>query len=202
MARKLRSFVTSSGFFDLAIAAPSMKAALRAWGTKTNLFSRGFAKEVSDPDVVAATMAKPGIVLRRAVGSNNVFKEKAELPAHIIGTTPSKRPSKGNLAERSTDEVAERKAALAFEREERRRAEARKKEESAQDKRRSRRTKAIAAAESALEKAARAHEARVKKLAADRSAVERRLNAENKRWEDQRGRLETALRRAQRSEIA
>src|SRR4051794_23750923 len=32
MAKKLRTYETSLGFFDLAIAAPSMKAALEAWG--------------------------------------------------------------------------------------------------------------------------------------------------------------------------
>jgi hypothetical protein len=32
MARKLKTYQTSLGFFDLAIAAPSMKAALEAWG--------------------------------------------------------------------------------------------------------------------------------------------------------------------------
>ena len=44
MARKLKTYQTSLGFFDLAIAAPSMKAALQAWGSKTNLFHQGFAK--------------------------------------------------------------------------------------------------------------------------------------------------------------
>lgn len=53
MARKLRTFQTSLGFYDLAIAAPSMKAALEAWGS--NLFHQGVAKETDDPDVVAAT---------------------------------------------------------------------------------------------------------------------------------------------------
>jgi hypothetical protein len=33
MARKLKTYQTSIGFFDLAIAAPSMKAALDAWGS-------------------------------------------------------------------------------------------------------------------------------------------------------------------------
>src|SRR3954470_7534098 len=56
MARKLKTFQTSLGFFDQAIAAPTMKAALEAWGTKTNLFHQGVAKEVDDPDVIAATM--------------------------------------------------------------------------------------------------------------------------------------------------
>jgi hypothetical protein len=32
MATKLKVFRTSVSFFDLAIAAPSMKAALEAWG--------------------------------------------------------------------------------------------------------------------------------------------------------------------------
>ncbi len=38
MARKLKTYQTSLGFFDLAIAAPSMKAALEAWGADSNLF--------------------------------------------------------------------------------------------------------------------------------------------------------------------
>ncbi len=44
MARKLKPYTTSAGFFDLAIAAPSMKAALEAWGSGTNLFHQGFAQ--------------------------------------------------------------------------------------------------------------------------------------------------------------
>lgn len=63
MAGKLRTFQTSIGFFDLAIAAPSMKAALEAWGANSNLFRQGFAKEVKDPSIVAATMAKPDLGL-------------------------------------------------------------------------------------------------------------------------------------------
>ena len=44
MPRKLKTFATSAGFFDLAVAAPSMKAALEAWGSTRNLFHEGFAK--------------------------------------------------------------------------------------------------------------------------------------------------------------
>jgi hypothetical protein len=51
-----KTFQTSQGFYDLAIAAPSMKAALEAWGASSNLFHQGFAKEVDDEDVIAATM--------------------------------------------------------------------------------------------------------------------------------------------------
>lgn len=67
MARKLKTYQTSLGF-DLVIAAPSMKAALEVWGANSNLFHQDFAKEGYDPDVVAAAMSKPGVVLRRPVG--------------------------------------------------------------------------------------------------------------------------------------
>jgi hypothetical protein len=52
-----------------------MKAAAEAWGVKPSEFKRGFAKETHDPAIVAATMAKPGVVLRRPVGSNGPFSE-------------------------------------------------------------------------------------------------------------------------------
>ena len=83
MARKLKTYQTSVGFFDLAIAAPSMTAALQAWGSETNLFHQGFAKETDDPAIVAATLAKPGVVLRRPVGSDGAFSEHAELPKEL-----------------------------------------------------------------------------------------------------------------------
>jgi hypothetical protein len=65
MARKLKVCQTALGFFDQAVAAPSMKAALEAWGSNSNLFHQGAARETDDPEIVAATMAKPGVVLRR-----------------------------------------------------------------------------------------------------------------------------------------
>ena len=83
MARKLKTYQTSLGFFDLAMAAPSMKAALEAWGADSNLFHQGAAKESHDPDVIAATMAKPGVVLRRPVGTDRPFSEHAELPPDL-----------------------------------------------------------------------------------------------------------------------
>ena len=42
-----------------------MKAALEARGGDSNLFHQGAAKESQDTDVSAATMARPGVVLRR-----------------------------------------------------------------------------------------------------------------------------------------
>ena len=57
-----------------------MKAAAEAWGGNTEDFGRGFAKQTDDPEIVAATMAKPGVVLKRPVGSNGRFSEHAKLP--------------------------------------------------------------------------------------------------------------------------
>src|ERR1700688_281461 len=92
MAKKLKTYETSLGFFDLAIAAPSMKAALEAWGADSNLFHQGAAKQSEDPDVVAATMARPGVMLKRPVGSSGPFKEHAELPTNLGDATA--RPSR------------------------------------------------------------------------------------------------------------
>src|ERR1700712_2710120 len=81
--------------FDQAIAAPSMKAALEAWGADSNLFHQGAAKESDDPDVIAATMAKPGVVLKRPVGSAGLFREHAELPQQLeISGKPDRAPPK------------------------------------------------------------------------------------------------------------
>ena len=105
MARKLKTYQTSLGFFDLAIAAPSMKAALEAWGADSNLFHQGAAKESDDPDVIAATMTKPGVVLRRAVGSDGPFGEHAELPTDLGGggrPTKAARKSKGRKTEEAS----------------------------------------------------------------------------------------------------
>src|SRR3954468_20305651 len=94
MTKRLKTYETSLGFFDLAIAAPSMKAALDAWGADSNLFHQGAAKQSEDPDVVAATMAKPGVVLKRPVGSNGPFKEHAELPLNLAGDGVAKKAAR------------------------------------------------------------------------------------------------------------
>src|SRR5688572_932357 len=85
MPRKLKTYQTSLGFYDLAIAAPSMKAALEAWGAESNLFHQGVARESEDPNVIAATMAAPGFVLKRPVGSSASFREHAQLPTGLLG---------------------------------------------------------------------------------------------------------------------
>jgi colicin import membrane protein len=198
MARRLKTYQTSSGFFDLAVAAPSMKAAAEAWGSGTNVFNRGFAKETNDPAIVAATMAKPGVVLRRPVGSNVTFTEHAELPKDLPVQKVKEGPAKPHREPppRKTNANAARAAALAFEREHKRRELKRRKEEAAREKERKRRDEAIAKAERAFEQAEREHEVKIREIERDRAALDKLSEAENARWEKQREKLERALRSA------
>jgi colicin import membrane protein len=164
MVRRLKTYQTSLGFFDLAIAAPSMKAAAEAWSLKTEEFRRGFAKETHDPAIVAATVAKPGIVLRRPVGSHGPFSEHAELPKDLPMGKIKEEPAKTRRnAKEPKDPRLDEKAAQA---------------------------------ERVLEAAKREHENKTKKIETDRAALDRRSQAEEARWEKQKEKLETALRRA------
>jgi hypothetical protein len=204
MAKKLKTYETSLGFFDLAIAVPSMKAALEAWGADSNLFHQGAAKESDDPDVVAATMAKPGVMLKRPVGSNGAFKEHAELPTNLgyATTRPSKaaRKATGRKPKKTSsgpaDKAAEQRAAVAYEREQKR-DRARVREEAARQKEREHRQHAVDKAQSALDKAERGHADRAGAILAEADAIEKRAQAENARWIKEKGRLDAALRRAQ-----
>jgi hypothetical protein len=203
MARKLKTYQTSLGFFDLAIAAPSMKAALEAWGADSNLFHQGAAKESDDADVIAATMAKPGVVLRRPVGSDGSFGEHAKLPTNLgDGVRPTKviRESKGGKAKKASprpaDKAAERKAALAYERDQKHRDRERAREEAARQKERERRQQAVDKAQAALERSERGHAERAKGIRGAVAALETRSQAEDGRWDKEKERLEAALRRA------
>ncbi|MDO8397430.1 MAG: cell envelope biogenesis protein TolA [Bradyrhizobium sp.] len=201
MARKLKTYQTSLGFFDMAIAAPSMKAALEAWGSKSNLFHQGFAREVDDPDVIAATISKPGIILRRPVGSDGPFKQDAELPSDLSREEVKDRPKKhrakpGKRSPRKMNDRAGRTAASGYERAQRQRESQRRKEETARAKERERREQAIAKAQAAIEEAERAHEQRAGGIDTERAALERRSQAEDERWEKQKEKLGIALRRA------
>ena len=57
-----------------------MKAAAEIWGGSSTMFQRGFASAPHDAKIVQATMEKPGVVLRRGVGSKGAFSERAALP--------------------------------------------------------------------------------------------------------------------------
>jgi len=210
MPRKLKTYVTSVGFFEQAVAAPSMKAALEAWGAGANLFQQGFAKETDDPSIVAATMARPGVVLKRAVGSKGAFAENAALPKTLpTERTPEKvhvkqkaKVAKGSrLATEKVVSLAEaraaKQAAAAFEKEQARRERESAREEAARAKERERRTEAIRKAEGALEQARKRHDEAMAEIAQDREALDRRAQKEKNRWDAEKEKLEAALRKAE-----
>jgi hypothetical protein len=201
MSRKLKTFQTSLGFYDLAISAPSMKAALEAWGAGSNLFHQGVAKETDDPDVVAATMSKPGVVLKRPAGSNGRFAEHSDLPSNLGSAEKEDRREnrREKPTKRAAPKISERdaqKAAAEFEKEQKRREVERQREEAARQRDRERRERATARAQAALDKAQREHEERAESLDVERAAIEKRVEAEDARWESEKERLTAALRRA------
>jgi hypothetical protein len=202
VARKLKTYQTSLGFFDQVIAAPSMKAALEAWGAESNLFHQGAARESDDPNIIAAAMAKPGVVLKRPVGSHGPFGEHSDLPASLGGgriTTKTAGKRKGSkpkkVSGRQMDNAAERKAALAYEA---RRKVLLAREEAARQRERMSRQRAIDEAQSALDEAQRKHTDRASAFRAEAEALDKKSQAEDARWEKERERLAAALRRAQK----
>jgi hypothetical protein len=201
VARKLKTYQTSLGFFEQAIAAPSMKAALEAWGADSNLFHQGAAKESTDPEIVAATMKKPGVVLKRPVGSNGSFGEHAELPK-TFGESGRKNPTskasphKVKSTSVQPDKAADKKAAQAYEREHQRRERDEAKKEAARQKERERRQQAVDKAQAALDQAEQEHVERADALRAELEAIEKKIRTEDSEWDDEEKRLKAALRRA------
>jgi colicin import membrane protein len=212
MPRKLKTFITNIGFFELALAAPSMKAALEAWGMSHNAFQHGFAKQTEDPKIVAATMAQPGVVLRRAVGTKGEFTEHSELPKDLwkleapksepirpSPKAPAKHPAKAKPA---ANDKQDRAAILSFEKAKQRRDAAREKEQADANAKREKRQasieRAVAKADDALGRAKAHHDEIAAVIAADQEKLDRRAAAEKKRWDAERAKLEDARERAAR----
>jgi hypothetical protein len=202
MARKFKTYQTSLGFFEQAIAAPSMKAALEAWGADSNLFHQGAAKESTDPEIVAATMKKPGVVLKRPVGSDGPFGEHAELPTNLGESgrknSPPAKPSarKAKSTSAQPDKAADKKAAQAYERERQRREREEARQEATRQKERERRQQAVDKAQAALDQAEQEHVERAEALRAQLEAIEKKIRTEDSEWDDEEKRLRAALRRA------
>ncbi len=128
MPRKLKVFRTPIGFHDAYVAAPSRKAALAAWGSDADLFARGVAEEVTDPELMADALASPGEVVRRSRGT--AAEQLAMTPAKRRASrrapakaTPRPSPAEVDAAEEALEamerrhraaqaEIAKRKAAL------------------------------------------------------------------------------------------
>ena len=190
MARKLETYQTSLGFFDQAIAAPSMKAALEAWGADSNLFHQGAAKESHDPEIIAATLAKPGVVLRRPVGTDRPFREHAGCPLISPAENQQRRPP-SRKAERR------RKIPLAPStrpRNGRPLSPTSGNRRAARQKDHARRQQAVDKAQAALKRAEQEHAKRAAAIEAKVEALEKRSQAEKARWDKEKERLEAALR--------
>jgi len=151
--------------------------------------------------VVAATVSKPGVVLRRPAGSSGPFAEHSDLPVELEGSgtasvrKKSRPPPKKHRAPKVSEESA-RKAAAEFERVQRRREAERAKEEAEREKERARRDKLVAKAQAAMDEAQREHDERAETLETERAAIEKRIDVEDTRWRSEKEKLTTALRRA------
>jgi len=212
MPRQLKTYITNLGFFEMAIAAPSMKAALEAWGMSHNAFQHGFAKQTDDAKIIATTMEKPGVVLRRPVGTTGAFSENAELPKELWKGSlpkieqPKKKPKaepkkKSKVAPKQAKNSKEDMAAiLSFEKAKERREREREKEEEReavrQEKEQARIERALAKADQALEEASARHDDVIAAIEKEREKLDRRADIENERWEKERHKLEEARERA------
>lgn len=91
---KLKVFCTTSGFHDAIVAAPSKPAALKAWGAKTDLFSMGVARLVTDPKIARKALERPGEVIRLKRSGGG-----PEVPAPKKKAMPrAKPPSRARVA--------------------------------------------------------------------------------------------------------
>jgi len=88
---RLKVYRTPIGFHDAYVAAPSQKAALAAWGSDADLFARGVAELVTDPELAAEPLARPGEVVKRSRGT----------AAEQIAALPPDRPATAKADEKA-----------------------------------------------------------------------------------------------------
>ncbi len=101
---KLKVFAWSNGLKTYAVATTSRPKALEAWGIHQDLFADGTAREIDDPDLVAATTQQPGVVVEQAV-SGGAAKALAAI-------RPPPKPKGPTAAEKRADAIKARLAAL------------------------------------------------------------------------------------------
>ena len=87
-APKLKVYCAPMGFHDALVAAPSQKAALKAWGTTTDLFAAGRASIVEDPELQKLALARPGEVVKHSRG------DEAAILQEIEATEGKRKPSR------------------------------------------------------------------------------------------------------------
>ena len=98
--RKLKVFEAQIGFYDTVVATPSRAAALRAWGTRQDLFANGQARVSNDVHAAAVAIENPEKPLRRALGSKEPYSlMPAELPTIPAVAHERQRPGKKKVGE-------------------------------------------------------------------------------------------------------
>ena len=201
MAKKLKTYETSLGGDRRSVhegGSGSMGCRQQSLPPRRGQAERGSGRRGGDL----------GEAWRRAqasCGSNGPFKEHGELPRDLAvdggakkaaRKAPSLKPQKNAKKNaKKIDEAEDRKAALAFEKEQARRERERAKEEAAQRKQRERRQKEVDKAQSALDAARRSHDRDAAGIQAKIEELEEKSRAEEARWGKERSKLEAALRR-------
>ena len=113
MPRALKVFKTHIGFYDLVVAAPSMKAAAEAWHASPRLFAQGFAQVTKEADAVQAALAEPGVVLKRPHGRHTPYKAEPDAPAAPKLRGRQKQKAAAAEKARKQKEAAEKRARAA-----------------------------------------------------------------------------------------
>lgn len=172
---KLKVFRTSTGFHDAYVAARSQKATLKAWGSEHDLFARGVAYVVTDPELAKEPLAKPGQIIKRLRGT------AAEQIAALSPDKPRKREAR--VERKETEPAATKKPP------------ARKAKPASKPKPRPDRSP-LDVAERALAEAENRHGAEAKALADEEAALNRRRRALEKEHAAEVERLDRARDRA------
>lgn len=151
-------------------------------------------------------MARPGVVLRRPVGTDRPFAEEAEASqAPFEGKVARKpkaarpkaaHPRRKPAAEKPPSRTEERAAARAFEQERERRERLERQEAAARRREAALRDRAIAVATAAMAKAEARHEATVAEIEQARAVLDAKADREAGRWAREREKLEERLRQA------
>ncbi|MER8844500.1 cell envelope biogenesis protein TolA [Mesorhizobium australicum] len=201
MAKKLKVYQTSIGFFDLAVAAPSMKAAAQAWGSDPDIFKRGFAKQTEDPKVMEAAKATPGVVLRRPVGSREKFTEKAALPrapeaSQRAQKDTAQREHVSRKADTKSAEKVALKASATLEKEKNREALERAKAEAQRAREIRQRELVIAKANTVFERARSRHKDAMNSIKQRREELDKEEADENEIWDREQQAYNASLKEA------
>lgn len=175
---RLKVYRTAIGFHDAYVAAPSQKAALKAWGVDKNLFARGAAEVVDDPALTREPLAHPGKIVRKSRGSlaeqlhalgpsklkSAATRKRAEEPPPRSKRERTRKPPPPS---RAALEAAEAAVADDLARAKRERAELREREQT------------LASERKRIEEA---QQKRAEQLAARLARVRERFNAALARW--------------------